>query len=261
MPRDFKARPTVNGLPPENMYNEGTITFDNDTSPTLYPWGLSVEEVSTTDGFPINGMLFTNKATSDTLLNAWQLLCTYGLGDSVTPPTLYMRTSTTVGWSPWERIASEIDLDASNIFIGIPDVSSTTVEGAIEELATEKANLEVFPVGYVYISVDSTNPGTVLGYGTWSQIAQGRMLVGQNDSDADFNVAEETGGSKTQFFTTDIPSFDSGGPSALANDRQSGSQPRVGNNHTHTVNPPATASDTKSIMNPYFVVYMWKRTA
>lgn len=126
---------------------------------------------------------------------------------------------------------------------------------------SERILTEAWPIGSVFTSVVSTDPADLLGFGTWSQIAQGRMLVGQNSGDTDFDTAEETGGSKTQFFTTNIAPFDSGGPSALANDRAAGAQPRVGSNHTHEVNPPATASDTKSIMNPYFVVYFWKRTA
>jgi hypothetical protein len=34
-------------------------------------------------------------------------------------------------------------------------------------------------VGALYLSVASTNPATVLGYGTWSQVAQGLVLIGQ----------------------------------------------------------------------------------
>ena len=55
----------------------------------------------------------------------------------------------------------------------------------------------VFPVGYVYISVDSANPATVLGYGTWTAFGVGRVLVGLDTGDSDFDVVEETGGSKS----------------------------------------------------------------
>lgn len=54
-----------------------------------------------------------------------------------------------------------------------------------------------FPVGYIWISTVSTNPNTVLGYGTWVAFGAGRVLVGLNGEDTDFDTAEETGGAKT----------------------------------------------------------------
>lgn len=54
-----------------------------------------------------------------------------------------------------------------------------------------------FPVGAVFIAVVSTNPATLLGYGTWSAFGAGRVMVGLNAGDPDFDTAEETGGAKT----------------------------------------------------------------
>lgn len=66
---------------------------------------------------------------------------------------------------------------------------------------------EAFPVGAVFISVVSTDPATLLGYGTWQAFGAGRVLVGLDSGDTDFDTVEETGGAKTVTLTeAQIPS-------------------------------------------------------
>ena len=66
-----------------------------------------------------------------------------------------------------------------------------------EDGHTHPGGSEAYPVGAVFIAVVATNPATLLGYGTWAAIAAGRMLVGLDAGDTDFDVAEEVGGAKT----------------------------------------------------------------
>lgn len=67
---------------------------------------------------------------------------------------------------------------------------------------TDGATLAVvqalYPVGSLYFnaSVD-TNPATLLGFGTWTAFGAGRVMVGLDGGDADFNTLEKTGGAKT----------------------------------------------------------------
>lgn len=54
------------------------------------------------------------------------------------------------------------------------------------------------PVGSVYTNgTVSTNPATLLGFGTWSVYGAGRVTVGFATGDADFGTAGATGGEKT----------------------------------------------------------------
>jgi hypothetical protein len=71
---------------------------------------------------------------------------------------------------------------------------------------THPGGSEAFPVGAVFLAVVSTSPATLLGYGTWSAFGAGRMLVGRDAGDTDFDTAEETGGAKTHGHSFTQPS-------------------------------------------------------
>ena len=73
---------------------------------------------------------------------------------------------------------------------GSGQVSFTTLTGVTATIAN------AYPVGSIYINAtNATNPGTLLGFGTWVAFATGRMLVAFDSSDGDYDTAEETGGS------------------------------------------------------------------
>lgn len=55
----------------------------------------------------------------------------------------------------------------------------------------------LWPVGSIYLSAVSTNPADLLGIGTWVAVGAGRVLVGVDPNDTDFNAVLKTGGAKT----------------------------------------------------------------
>jgi len=134
---------------------------------------------------------------------------------------------------------------------------------------------EAFPVGSVFLSVVATNPATLLGYGTWSQIAAGRMLVGIDSGDTDFDTVEKTGGAKTKdlehkhvsplaYWASNAGKF---GYTAIASySTATGSiswvqRAAVESRSIRRLYTALAGSATQDVMNPYFVVYIWKRTA
>ena len=141
-------------------------------------------------------------------------------------------------------------------------------------LATLQA---VYPVGSIYINAsNNTNPATLLGFGTWAAFGAGRVPVGFNSGDADFNASEKTGGSKTVVLRAAIGAYDSNstkigydGQNRVANrgfmygGTWNAGEASIANariNHSTWVGDPATGNDA-SILQPYITVYMWKRTA
>lgn len=64
----------------------------------------------------------------------------------------------------------------------------------------------VYPIGSIYISTVATNPATLFGFGTWEAYGAGRVLVGYDASQTEFNAIDKTGGAKTHTLTaSEIP--------------------------------------------------------
>ncbi len=69
---------------------------------------------------------------------------------------------------------------------------------------THAGSAQAFPVGSLFLSAVATDPATLLGYGTWSQVGQGRFLVGQDG--ATYATAAATGGASTHGHVVTQPS-------------------------------------------------------
>jgi len=127
----------------------------------------------------------------------------------------------------------------------------------------------VYPLGSIYINASvSTNPATLLGFGAWTNFGAGRVLVGLNSADTDFDAAEETGGSKTHTLTiNEMPSHNHGGiyPAGASGSFSQAfdvDHPQTGadlSNQKYTTS--TGGGQPHNNLQPYIVVYMWKRTA
>jgi len=158
----------------------------------------------------------------------------------------------------WAGALSGIDI--ANVPAGT--ISATTVQAAINELDAEKTTLlNVYPVGAIYMSVVSTSPATLFG-GTWAAFAAGKVLVGIDSGDTDFDTVEETRGAKTHTLqTTEIPSHTHAityGATLVAGVNAFG----LTNTNSGSTNIGSTGGGgAHNNIQPSIVVYMWKRTA
>ena len=123
----------------------------------------------------------------------------------------------------------------------------------------------VFPIGSTYITQSNTNPSTILGFGTWERL-KGRVCVGLDEDDTDFNTIGKTGGEKTHTLT--IEEMPSHNHNSGNNFEASGGSNNwaIRSNAAYYGNPIATTStgggQAHNNLQPYQVVgYMWVRTA
>jgi hypothetical protein len=125
----------------------------------------------------------------------------------------------------------------------------------------------IYPVGYVITLGVSTNPGTLLGVGTWTAI-KGKVIVGISDvvGDTEFDTLNETGGAKTVTLTaaqSGVPAhthpeavYKSAGGSGVYNGTGATTETA-----TIDANTPANAAEAHTNLQPYIVKYVWERTA
>lgn len=161
----------------------------------------------------------------------------------------------------WIEYTPEIDLTEINAQIqNIIDTIPTTIANAILE-----DNKQKYPVGKIIISTEDVNPTTYLGFGTWKKWGQGRVPIGVNSEDEDFNTAEQTGGEKEHILTVnEMPSHYhqlaiDGGSDAGTMDRLALND--YGPARWYSNTQPTGNGQAHNNMPPYITCFMWKRTA
>lgn len=121
-------------------------------------------------------------------------------------------------------------ITTSNLVVSTSATAPTKTYGTnTTDVATtafvQTALQAIYPVGSVYINAAvDTNPATLFGFGTWSAIGSGKVLVGQDTSDTAFDALGETGGSKDAVAVSHTHTFSATSGAA--------------GSHTHTINDP-----------------------
>lgn len=175
------------------------------------------------------------------------------------------------GESSWKVFNIPFALDETSLF--------TTMLGGL------------YPVGSLLTTTVSTDPGTAdyffsgITFGTWEAFAAGKVMVGIDSSDTDFDTVEETGGAKTHTLTQaemnhnhqwhDVVSgsedhrieltpgsgrgsYDVNADQVQFPSASSLSADYYTNNNRNVTGESVTAHNN---LQPYIVTYIWKRTA
>ena len=156
-----------------------------------------------------------------------------------------------------------VTVDASKDSTGIRNL---TVSGTLTIGSNTATTLQaVYPVGSIYINAAvATNPGTLLGFGTWAAFGAGRVIVGLNAGDSDFDTVQETGGAKTHTLSTaELPSHTHTSALRGNGEDEDVDFPSAGDstNPGRTMTTNATGGGgAHNILQPYIVAYMWRRT-
>jgi len=157
-----------------------------------------------------------------------------------------------------------VTTDASNDSTGMRNL---TISGTMTVGSNTVTTLQaVYPVGSIYINAAvTTNPGTLLGFGTWAAFGTGKVIIGYDASDSDFDALQETGGAKTVTLTTSqIPAHTHTAVLMGNGEDEQQDLPAAGDNTdpSRTMTTSSTGGGAAhSNVQPYIIAYMWRRTA
>ena len=135
-------------------------------------------------------------------------------------------------------------------------VTISQLKTTIDSINTSSSSIDAYPVGSIYMSVNSTSPATLFS-GSWQRI-QDRFLLCAGSTYA----AGSTGGEATHKLTIDeMPSHshgvivDKGGATSTPSLQAAGGK----TTRAQTTNVGGNAAHNN--MPPYLAVYVWKRVA
>ena len=281
-------------LATEATVKQTDVTAGVSPSTTKYP--LLLSGVSTS-GTLVDG---ANKSDNLTYNPSTRVLMSYGttstsIGVRTTNNNItgavYLTAGTSgnksISFSNGSSTVSAIKCDSNN------DISfSTQMQAAIIDAIISA----IYPIGSIYMSVNNVNPGTYLTGTTWVAWGAGRVPVGVDATQTEFDAVEETGGGKTTSYTpagtntaVTLTAAQSGVPahthatapmwaaSSGAGSRnvvtgypitskaggynvdiEANTAKNATQSHNHTFK--GTAANI-STLQPYITCYMWKRTA
>jgi hypothetical protein len=238
--------------------------------------------------------------SAGTIINDWVASAEYKSGEySIYNSLLYKCTTTNTDSvftaSNWNLIGGDVtttgtqtltnktldatnntilNLNTTNFASGIIDTDGTLSSNSDTKIASEKAVKTyigtiintIYPVGHILMTENSANPNTYLGMGTWVAYGQGKVPVGVDSSQTEFNAIGQTGGEKQHILTVaEMPNHTHGYsyPSNTIVGREGGmvaEDTAKGTSYTTLQTSAIGGNTAHNNLQPYIVCYMWKRT-
>ena len=131
----------------------------------------------------------------------------------------------------------------------------------------------VYPIGAIYMSVNNINPSTFIG-GSWEEWGAGRVAVGVDSTQTEFNQPEKIGGEKShkltinempkhiheKVYVTGIPltlNSNSGSDAINVAQGAGGASSKINGIYTGENG----GGQSHNNLQPYITCYMWKRNS
>ncbi|KAI5491743.1 keratin-associated protein family [Trichomonas vaginalis G3] len=183
------------------------------------------------------------------------------------------KTKADTGW-----VSGRLDLKADKTYVNENYAKKTEVNDVITSMKNEILQT-LYPVGSIYTSMNSTNPETVLGFGTWKQIvnkflycARYSKTAGGSKKIKEANLPPHTHTGTTNFSgdhshsLRDHPLYNSDyevgydvlSPAYNNSAKKVFRKTKPGGNHSHTftTNPTGLGKD---YMPPFMTMFAWYR--
>ena len=189
---------------------------------------------------------------------------------------------------------TKLEIAMATYFSSQPYINGQTLTAYLKSAILQT----IYPVGAIYATTKNENPATTLGFGTWTRVKD-KMLLGYGDTYT--TIKATGGNRALQAHTHGIPaltgsttsngdhghritdsttSYGTGSQSGWRCLSWSGTShdwwqdvytPSNGGGHSHTISTTASTTDStgsgaaadsvEGNMPPYYVVYIWERTA
>ena len=248
---------TVSGTEIDDEFTNiatAVATKANSSSPTLTGTPAAPTAASSTNSTQIATTAFTQAAIVAGI-TAKAPLASPALTGTPTAPTASASTNTT-------QVATTAYTDAAVAALVIPAVTAAVV------------NALVYPVGAIFTTTtaySASSLATLMGVGTWAAFSAGRVMLGAGGG----YTAGDTGGATTDshtLTTSEIPAHNHIGGMAgqfpngpygttTGSTTNRALQGDTNNRYDITSTTGGGAAHSHDIMQPYIVVYFWKRTA